>query len=60
MKRAQNVAQAVFRIRSTLSAWSCMGARRCPVGNAPTDGFSETSLILEKLADSLTSDNRLQ
>ncbi|PWA91103.1 Lipase, class 3 [Artemisia annua] len=48
MKRAQNVAQAVLRTRSTLSAWSCMGARRRPVGNAPTDDFSETSLILEK------------
>ncbi|GJS66637.1 Sn1-specific diacylglycerol lipase [Tanacetum coccineum] len=56
MKRAQNVAQAVVRTRSTLSAWSCMGARRRPVGNAPTDDFSETSLILEKHADSLTSD----
>ncbi|PWA96153.1 hypothetical protein CTI12_AA042840 [Artemisia annua] len=48
MKRAQNVAQAVVRTRSTLSAWSCMGARRRPVGNAPTDDFSETSLIHEK------------
>ncbi|PWA91389.1 golgi-body localization protein domain-containing protein [Artemisia annua] len=51
MKRAQNVAQVVVKTRSTLSAWSCMGARR-PVGNALTDDFSETSLILEKHADS--------
>ncbi|XP_077213149.1 lipase class 3 family protein [Tasmannia lanceolata] len=28
MKRAQNVAQAVVRTRSSLSSWSCMGARR--------------------------------
>ncbi|PWA62067.1 ATPase [Artemisia annua] len=45
MKGAQNVAKEVVRTRSTLSAWSCMGARRLPVGNAPTDDFSETSLI---------------
>ncbi|KAI3692086.1 hypothetical protein L6452_31895 [Arctium lappa] len=56
MKRAQNVAQAVVRTRSTLSAWSCMGARRRAVGTAPIDGFSETSLILEKNPDSLTTD----
>ncbi|PWA78484.1 Armadillo-like helical [Artemisia annua] len=43
---------AVVKTRSTLSAWSCMGARRRPVGNAPTDDFSETSLVLEKHADS--------
>nr|DAD38156.1 TPA_asm: hypothetical protein HUJ06_008797 [Nelumbo nucifera] len=28
MKRAQNVAQAVVKNRSSLSSWSCMGARR--------------------------------
>ncbi|KAJ0961133.1 hypothetical protein J5N97_000883 [Dioscorea zingiberensis] len=28
MKQAQNVAQAVVRSRSSLSSWSCMGARR--------------------------------
>ncbi|XP_023734098.1 uncharacterized protein LOC111881950 isoform X1 [Lactuca sativa] len=52
MKRAQNVAQAVVRTRSTLSAWSCMGARRRAVGTPPPDGFSETTLILEKSPDS--------
>ncbi|KAI7742994.1 hypothetical protein M8C21_032659 [Ambrosia artemisiifolia] len=56
MKRAQNVAQAVVRTRSTLSAWSCMGARRRAVGIIPTDNFSETSLILEKNPDSLATD----
>lgn len=52
MKRAQNVAQAVVRTRSTLSAWSCMGARRRTVGPTPPDAFSETTLILEKSPDS--------
>ncbi|PWA53916.1 eukaryotic translation initiation factor 3C [Artemisia annua] len=47
MKGAQNVAKEVVRTRSTLSAWSCMGARRLPVGNAPTDDFSETSLHMD-------------
>lgn len=56
MKRAQNVAQAVVRTRSTLSAWSCMGARRRAVGTAPTDSFSETSLILDNIPNSLASD----
>ena len=60
MKHAQNVAQEVVRTGSTLSAWSCMGARRRPVGNARPDDFSETSVILEKHADFLISDNRLQ
>lgn len=32
MKRAQNVAQAVVRTRSSLSSWSCMGTRRRHVG----------------------------
>ncbi|XP_008795800.2 uncharacterized protein LOC103711439 [Phoenix dactylifera] len=32
MKQAQNVAQAVARSRSSLSSWSCMGARRRAVG----------------------------
>ena len=56
MKRAQNVAQAVVRTRSTLSAWSCMGARRRAVGTTPIDSFSETSLILENNPDSLTTE----
>ncbi|KAI3828676.1 hypothetical protein L1987_02784 [Smallanthus sonchifolius] len=58
MKRAQNVAQAVVRTQSTLSSWSCMGARRRAVGPAPTDKFSETSLILEKNPESLATDTR--
>ncbi|KAL4565222.1 hypothetical protein LXL04_029308 [Taraxacum kok-saghyz] len=52
MKRAQNVAQAVVRTRSTLSAWSCMGARRRAIGTPPPDAFSQTTLILEQNPDS--------
>ena len=51
MQRAQNVAQAVVRTRSSITSWSCMGARRRSVGPALTtkeDDLSETSLILEK------------
>ncbi|KAI3804540.1 hypothetical protein L1987_26158 [Smallanthus sonchifolius] len=56
MKRAQNVAEAVVRTRSTLSAWSCMGARRRAVGTTPTENFSETSLMLEKNPSSLATE----
>ncbi|KAF3456283.1 hypothetical protein FNV43_RR00933 [Rhamnella rubrinervis] len=51
MKRAQNVAQAVVRTRSSLSSWSCMGARRRNVGpllNSKEDGLHEDSLVSEK------------
>ncbi|XP_071737400.1 uncharacterized protein [Rutidosis leptorrhynchoides] len=57
MRRAQNVAQAVVRTRSTLSAWSCMGARRRAVGTVPSEKFSETSLVLENHPDSVTTDS---
>ncbi|WCJ23424.1 Mono-/di-acylglycerol lipase N-terminal Lipase class 3 [Euphorbia peplus] len=46
MRRAQNVAQAVVRTRSSLSSWSCMGPRRRPVGTAPTD-LPEASVLTE-------------
>lgn len=51
MKRAQNVAQAVVRTRSSLSSWSCMGARRRNVGpllNSKEDDLHEGSLVSEK------------
>ncbi|KAL9691881.1 hypothetical protein QQ045_012308 [Rhodiola kirilowii] len=38
MKRAQNVAQAVVMSRSTLTSWSCMGARRRIVTMSSDDG----------------------
>ncbi|KAF4355612.1 hypothetical protein F8388_013029 [Cannabis sativa] len=55
MKRAQNVAEAVVRTRSSLSSWSCMGARRRNVGpllNSKEEDLPEVSLIAEK-AESL-------
>lgn len=51
MKRAQNVAQAVVRTRSSLSSWSCMGARRRNVGpllNSKEDDLHEDSLVSER------------
>ncbi|KAK1294322.1 hypothetical protein QJS10_CPA16g01579 [Acorus calamus] len=44
MKRAQNVAQAVVKTRSSLSSWSCMGARRRTVGTSTTSNYEETSI----------------
>ncbi|KAK1380298.1 Lipase class 3 family protein [Heracleum sosnowskyi] len=50
MKRAQNVAEAVVGSRSTLSSWSCMGARRRTVASLPTkeEDMPETSLLSER------------
>ncbi|KAF9622708.1 hypothetical protein IFM89_032888 [Coptis chinensis] len=57
MKRAQNVAQAVVRTPSSLSSWSCMGARRRSVTPLPTskeDGDrSEASLLSNRTSDAL-------
>ncbi|KAG4956689.1 hypothetical protein JHK85_043069 [Glycine max] len=55
MKRAQSVAEAVVRTRSSLSSWSCMSARRRNVGssvNSKTDDLTETSLISERSTES--------
>ncbi|KAK1382941.1 Sn1-specific diacylglycerol lipase alpha [Heracleum sosnowskyi] len=50
MKRAQNVAEAVVGSRSTLSSWSCMGARRRTVASLPTkeEDMPETSLLSDR------------
>ncbi|KAA8548974.1 hypothetical protein F0562_000658 [Nyssa sinensis] len=59
MKRAQNVAQAVVRTRSSLSSWSCMGARRRSVGpslNSKEEDLSEASLITERTSESLMTE----
>lgn len=70
MKRAQSVAEAVVRTRSSLSSWSCMSARRRNVSSSPnskTEVLSETSLIIadtctksllteETVSDSLLKD----
>lgn len=51
MKRAQNVAEAVVGSRSTLSSWSCMGARRRTVASLPSpkeEDMPGTSLLSER------------
>ncbi|KAM5568886.1 hypothetical protein ABKV19_016418 [Rosa sericea] len=56
MKRAQNVALAVVRTRSSISSWSCMGARRRNVGqslNSTMGDSHETSVICERDSESL-------
>ncbi|KAM7485034.1 hypothetical protein LguiA_001043 [Lonicera macranthoides] len=48
IKRAQNVAQAVVRTRSSISSWSCMGPRRRTVGSLPNskeEDSPETTLM---------------
>lgn len=50
MKRAQNVAQAVVRTRSSLTSWSCMGPRRRSVGlplNSKVKDLPEASVVTE-------------
>lgn len=60
MKRAQNVAQAVVRTRSSLSSWSCMGARRRTVGLVPNskeeESLQETSLISERTSECIVTE----
>lgn len=57
MKRARNVAQAVVRTPSSLSSWSCMGARRRTVGtvnNSNEENAPNPSLIPKRSSESLT------
>ncbi|PKI56724.1 hypothetical protein CRG98_022884, partial [Punica granatum] len=59
MKRAQNVAQAVVRTRSSLSSWSCMGERRRIVGmlsSSKVEDLSEDSLLIETTSETLTTE----
>ncbi|RYR12969.1 hypothetical protein Ahy_B04g070217 isoform D [Arachis hypogaea] len=59
MKRAQSVAEAVVRTRSSLSSWSCMSARRRNVSSSPnskTEDLSEASLISETATESLLTE----
>ncbi|KAJ1407688.1 Mono-/di-acylglycerol lipase, N-terminal [Sesbania bispinosa] len=60
MKRAQSVAEAVVRTRSSLSSWSCMSARRRNVGpSSPiskTEDLTEVSLISERTTESLLTE----
>jgi len=56
MKRAQNVAEAVVRSRSSLSSWSCMGARRRVVGTVPsTEQENSNSLLIERVNKETTA-----
>ncbi|XXG52434.1 hypothetical protein AAC387_Pa03g0778 [Persea americana] len=57
MKRARNVAQAVVRTPSSLSSWSCMGARRRAVGtltNSNEENASKPSLLSKRDTESIT------
>ncbi|XWS38994.1 hypothetical protein CRYUN_Cryun18bG0011900 [Craigia yunnanensis] len=59
MKGAQNVAQAVVRSRSSLSAWSCMGPRRRNLGpglNTKGDDMTEASVISERSSEALVTE----
>ncbi|MCD7467341.1 hypothetical protein HAX54_004745 [Datura stramonium] len=59
MKRAQDVAQAVVKTRSSLSSWSCMGVRRrvvSPSANSKPDDFSEAPLIAPRICETFVSE----
>ncbi|XP_031097988.1 uncharacterized protein LOC116002103 [Ipomoea triloba] len=57
MKRAQDVAQAVVKTRSTLSSWSCIGPRRRVVSHSPkVDDLPEAPLITQRTSESFVSE----
>lgn len=59
MKRAQDVAQAVVRTRTSLSSWSCIGPRRRVVhasSNLISGDVPEAPLITERTSVSSVSD----
>lgn len=59
MKRAQNVAQAVVRTRSSLSSWSCMGARRRHVGSimdSEVEDLPEAAMVSERNSDAAATE----
>lgn len=61
MKRAQNVAQAVVKTRSSLSSWTCIGARRRTVGfqsntNPDGDDMRSTTLITERKSETIATE----
>ncbi|KAI8561728.1 hypothetical protein RHMOL_Rhmol04G0363500 [Rhododendron molle] len=58
MKGARNVAQAVVKTRSSLSSWSCTGARRRSVGplsNPKEEDSPVAALIVERTSESLVT-----
>lgn len=55
MKRAQSVAEAVVRTRSSLSSWSCMSARRRNIGPSPNsklENLAEASVVSRRTTES--------
>ncbi|CAL0306855.1 unnamed protein product [Lupinus luteus] len=59
MNRAQSVADAVVRTRSSLSSWSCMSARRRNTGSSPNsknENMAEDSLVSERMNESLLTE----
>ncbi|BAT80304.1 uncharacterized protein HKW66_Vig0091070 [Vigna angularis] len=59
MRRAQSVAEAVVRTRSSLSSWSCMSARRRNVGpsvNSKSEDLTEASLISARNTESVMTE----
>ncbi|MED6128772.1 hypothetical protein PIB30_101200 [Stylosanthes scabra] len=61
MRRAQSVAEAVVRTRSSLSSWSCMSARRRNISSSPnsksedlTDETTTESLLNEEIVTEST------
>ncbi|KAL6990021.1 hypothetical protein U1Q18_015773 [Sarracenia purpurea var. burkii] len=59
MKRAQNVAQAVVKTRSSLSSWYCMGARRrtvSPLSNSKEESLAGAPLVIETISESLVTE----
>ncbi|KAK4405513.1 hypothetical protein Sango_0557800 [Sesamum angolense] len=59
MKRAQDVAQAVVKTRSSISSWTCMGPRRranAPSSNSVTDDLPELPLITARTSESLVTE----
>lgn len=59
MKRAQVVAEAVVKTRSSISLWACMGPRRRAVlshSDAKADDLPEAPLIAETTSESVISE----
>ncbi|CAI9765844.1 unnamed protein product [Fraxinus pennsylvanica] len=55
MKRAQDVAQAVVRTRSSISSWSCMGPRRRAV--VPSSDLPEATPLFPETSESTASED---
>ncbi|KAK4425911.1 Sn1-specific diacylglycerol lipase alpha [Sesamum alatum] len=59
MRRAQDVAQAVVKTRTSISSWTCMGPRRranAPSSNSKTDDLPDLPLITERTSESLVTE----